>query len=187
MVIDIISLIILVLSVYKGWTKGFIMSIFVFISYLVALALAMHFSGTVEGYIRAHAGTDSKWYPLLSFVLVMLAGIIAVRLLGKLIEKSAEVLLLGVFNRLMGIVLFAVIYATFYAVTLVYLERYDIIAGGSSANSKSLDYLLTYGKWVVEIFSEWLPAIKNLFNDAKEIIKKKSTVFILYTRHITHS
>jgi membrane protein required for colicin V production len=174
-VIDIISLIILVLSVYKGWTKGFIMSVFVFISYLVSLALALHFSGTVEGYIRTQAGTDSKWYPLLSFILVLLAGIIAVRLLGKLIEKSAEVLLLGFFNRLMGIVLFALIYFTFYAVTLVYLERFDVITANSPANSKSLDHLLRYGKWVVEVFSEWLPALKNLFNDAKDIIKQKTT------------
>ena len=152
------------------------MSVFVFISYLIALALALHFSGTVEGYIRTQAGTDSKWYPLLSFILVMLAGIIAVRLLGKLIEKSAEALLLGFFNRLMGILFYALIYFTFFAVTLVYLERYDLVANHTPPDSKSLGYLLSYGKWVVDMFGEWLPAIKNLFNETKEIIKQKSTV-----------
>lgn len=176
MVTDIICLIILLLAAYKGWTKGFIMSVFVFISYLVALALALHFSGTVEGYIRAHAGTDSKWYPLVSFILVLLAGMIAVRLVGKLIEKSAELLLLGFLNRLMGFVFFALIYFTFFAVTLVYLAKFDIISAAPSAESRTFDYLWSYGTWVIELFSDWLPAIKNLFNDAKEIYKQKSTV-----------
>lgn len=152
------------------------MSVFVFISYLVSLALALYFSGTVEEYIRSHSGTDSKWYSLLSFILVILGGIIAVRLFGKLIEKSAEALLLGFFNRLMGIFLFALIYFTFFAVTLVYLERFDLIVDDTAAHSKSSDCLLTYGKWVVEMFGEWVPSIKNLFNDAKEIIKQKSVV-----------
>jgi membrane protein required for colicin V production len=155
------------------------MSIFVFISYFVSLALALHFSGTVEGYLRTHAETDSKWYPLLSFVLVLLAAIVAVRLLGKIIEKSAEVLLLGFLNRLLGMLFFAMIYLTFYAVTLVYLERYDIITPSTPADSKSLGYLLKYGNWVVEMFSEWLPAIKNLFNDTKDLIQQKSTAIAL--------
>ena len=103
MLIDILLLILLALAVYKGWSKGFIMAVFVFISYFVALALAFHFSGSVEGYIRKHSSSDSKWFSFLSFILVMIGGIIAVRLVGKLIEKSAELLMLGFFNRLMGL------------------------------------------------------------------------------------
>ena len=152
------------------------MSVFVFLSYLVSLALAFHFSGTVEGYIRAHAGTDSKWHPLLSFFLVLLAGIIAVRLIGKIIERSAEVLLLGFLNRILGILFFACIYVTFFSVALVYLERFDIFSVNSVADSKSLNYLSNFGKWVIDVFSEWLPALKNLFSDTKKIIQQKSTV-----------
>ena len=152
------------------------MSVFVFISYLVALGLALHFSGVVEGYIRTHAGSDSKWYPLASFLLVLLAGMIAVRLIGKFIEKSAELLLLGFLNRMMGILFFALIYITFFSVTLIYLERFDIISASPTSESRTFDYLWRYGKWIVNLFSEWLPALKNLFNDAKEIIQQKSTV-----------
>ena len=172
MVIDILLLILLALAVYKGWTKGFIMAIFVFVSYFVALALAFHFSGTVEGYINTHSSSDSKWFSFLSFVLVMIAGIIAVRLVGKVIEKSAELLMLGFFNRLMGIVVMAFIYATFFAVILVYCKRFNIISEGNSSDSRTFTYLINYGQWLVEQFSEWLPALKNLFNDIKGSVKK---------------
>jgi membrane protein required for colicin V production len=172
MLVDILLLILLALAVYKGWTKGFIMAIFVFISYFVALALAFHFSGTVEGYIRSNSSSDSKWYSFLAFILVMIAGIIAVRLVGKLIEKSAELMLLGLVNRMLGILVMATIYITFFAVILVYSSRFGLMGDGQASDSKSLSYLMQYGHWLVAHFSEWMPALKNLFNDARGIIKQ---------------
>ena len=172
MLIDILLLILLALAVYKGWTKGFIMAVFVFISYFVALALAFHFSGSVEGYIRTHSSSNSKWFSFLSFILVMIAGIIAVRLVGKLIEKSAELLMLGFLNRLMGILVMALIYATFFAVILVYCKRFNIISEGNSSDSRTFTYLINYGQWLVEQFSDWLPALKNLFNETRGMIKQ---------------
>ncbi len=174
MIIDIILLILLVLALYKGWTKGFIMAIFVFVSYFVALALAFHFSGTVEGYIRSQSSSDSKWYSFLAFLLVLIAGIIAVRLVGKLIEKSAELMLLGFVNKLLGILVMAIIYITFYAVTLVYCNRFGLVGDGQTIDSRSASYLMKYGRWLVSHFSEWMPALKNLFNDAKGLVKQKS-------------
>jgi membrane protein required for colicin V production len=172
MAIDILLLILLALAVYQGWTKGFIMAVFVFISYFVALALAFHFSGTVEGYIRSHSSSDSKWFSFLSFILVLIAGIIAVRLVGKIIEKSAELMLLGLVNKLLGILVMSVIYVTFFAVILVYCNRFGMVGDGQATESKSLNYMMGYGQWLVSHFSEWLPALKNLFNEARVIVNK---------------
>jgi membrane protein required for colicin V production len=172
MIIDILLLILLVLAIYKGWTKGFIMAVFVFVSYFVALALAFHFSGTVEGYIRTHSSSDSKWFSFLSFILVMIAGIIAVRLVGKLIEKSAELMLLGLVNRFLGILVMCCIYITFFAVILVYCSRFGLLGDVQATDSKSFSYLMRYGQWLVSQFSEWLPALKNLFNDIRDSVKK---------------
>jgi hypothetical protein len=41
-------------------------------------------------------------------------------------------------------------------------------------NSKSASYLMKYGHWLVSHFSEWMPALKNLFNEAKDVIKQES-------------
>lgn len=172
MAIDILLLILLALAVYQGWTKGFIMAVFVFISYFVALALAFHFSGTVEGYLRTHSSSDSKWFSFLSFILVLIAGIIAVRLVGKIIEKSAELMLLGLVNKLLGILVMSVIYVTFFAVILVYCNRFGMVGDGQATESRSLNYMMGYGQWLVSHFSEWLPALKNLFNEARVIVNK---------------
>ena len=173
MVIDIISAIILLFAIYKGWTKGFTMAIFTFASYFISILLALQFSGMVAGYIRDYAKSDSKWYSFLSFVLVLVAGIIVVRIVGKILEKSAQVLMLGLPNKLLGILFFSFIYLTVFAIVLVYAEKFEMIDQYNIGESKSYDYLLRFGKWFIEQCSEWMPAIKNLFNDTKSAIQEQ--------------
>lgn len=172
MVIDIITAIIFVFAVYKGWTKGFTMAIFTFASYFISILLALQFSGMVAGYIRDYAKSDSKWYSFLSFVLVLVAGIIVVRIVGKILEKSAQVLMLGLPNKLLGILFFSFIYLIVFAIVLVYAEKFEMIDQYNIGESKSYDYLLRFGKWFIEQCSKWMPAIKNLFNDTKSAIQE---------------
>lgn len=171
MVIDIVVLVLSLLALYKGWTKGFIMAIFVFVSYFVALGLALYFSGYVEGYIRSKSTTDSQWYSFLSFLLVLIGGIVAVRLVGKIIERSAEVLLLGLPNRLLGVLFFGLIYLTFLAVVLVYLDRFDIFGATQAAGSTTYPHLMTAGRWLIDQFAAWMPAVQNLFSSTKAMMK----------------
>ena len=173
MVVDIILLIILVFAIYKGWTKGFTMAIFTFASYLISILLALQFSGMVAGYIKVYAKSDSKWYSFLSFVLVLVAGIIAVRIIGKIIEKSAQVLMLGLPNKLLGILFFSFIYMTLFAVVLIYAQKFEMIDQYNIGDSKSYNYLIRFGKWFIEQCSKWLPDIKNLFNDTKSAIQEQ--------------
>lgn len=60
MIVDIITVIILVYAIYKGWTKGFTMAIFTLASYFISILLALQFSGMVAGYIRDYAKSDSN-------------------------------------------------------------------------------------------------------------------------------
>ena len=173
MVIDIITGIILLYAIYKGWSKGFTMAIFTFASYFISILLALQFSGMVAGYIRDYAKSDSKWYSFLSFVLVLVAGIIAVRIVGKILEKSAQVLMLGLPNKLLGILFFSFIYLTVFAIVLVYAEKFEMIDQYNIGESKSYNYLLRFGKWFIEQCSKWMPAIKNLFNDTKSAIQEQ--------------
>lgn len=174
MVVDLFLLLFLVMGVYKGWTKGFIMAIATFISFFVALALALQFSGWVEGYLRKQTDSNNEWIAFLAFLLVLIGAMIAIRILGKLIEKSAELLLLGLVNRIAGILLYFFIYISIYAVVMVYLKRFELVDNSTAIHSKSYTYLINFGGWVIDFFAEWLPSVKNLFNDTKELIQQKT-------------
>lgn len=173
MILDIITAIILVFAIYKGWTKGFTMAIFTFASYFIAMLLALQFSGMVAVYLKEYAKTESKWYPFLSFVLVLIAAIIAVRIIGKLMEKSVQILMLGLVNKLMGIFFFASIYITLFSVFLAYAEKFEWIDQYNAGVSKTYADQLRLGKWLIHQFSEWLPALKHLFNDTKGAIQEQ--------------
>lgn len=95
-----------------------------------------------------------------------------------MIEKLAEAAMLGIPNRLLGIALFAFIYCSLYAVVLVFIESINSSGlaptpdGSAEYSSLSMRYLLKLGNWVILNFGEWLPAMKNLFNQAQSIIKQ---------------
>jgi membrane protein required for colicin V production len=101
------------------------------------------------------------------------AGIIAVRIIGKLMEKSAQVLMLGLVNKFLGILFFGIIYITIFSVLLVYAEKFEMIDQYNAGDSKTYSYQLRFGKWLMHQFSEWLPAIKHLFNDTKDAIQEQ--------------
>jgi membrane protein required for colicin V production len=162
------------MGVYKGWTKGFIMAIVSFVSFFAALALALQFSGWVEGYLKKQTDSDSDWLAFLAFLLVLIGAIIAIRLLGKIIEKSVELVMLGIVNRLVGIGLYLFIYLSLFSVVLVYLKQFGLVGNETAIHSKSYTYLINFGGWVIDFFAEWLPAVKNLFNDTKDFIQQKT-------------
>lgn len=174
MVIDLFLLLFGVVAIYKGWTKGFIMAVASFLSFFIALALALQFSGWVEGYLKKQTDSSNEWLSLLSFLLVLIGAIIVIRLLGKLIEKSAELVMLGLVNRLAGILLYLFIYVALYSVLLVYFKQFELVGKDNTNDAKSYVYLIDFGGWVIDFFAEWLPAVKNLFNDTKDFIQQKS-------------
>ena len=150
------------------------MAIVTFVSFFVGLALALQFSGWVEGYLKKQTDSSSDWLAFLAFLLVLIGAIIGIRILGKIVEKSVELIMLGIVNRLAGILLYLFIYVSIFAVVLIYLKQFEIIGNETAIHSKSYTYMIDFGGWVIDLFAEWLPAIKNLFNDTKEFIQQKS-------------
>ena len=172
MLLNIIATLLLVLAFYKGWTKGLIMSLFVLLSYFIATVVALHMSGKLAGYFKDSAGSDSKWYSFLAFIAIMLAAIIIVRLGGKLIEKAAEAVMLGLVNRILGVVIYAFIYLSFLSIILIYLRQFGIIEVDSA--SKTQEYLVKLGEFTTKQYAKWLPEMKNLFNNSADFIKDKA-------------
>jgi hypothetical protein len=103
--------------------------------------------------------------------MVMVAVMIIIRIAGKILEKSLELMLMGLFNKLAGIVLFGTIHFTIYAVLLVYLKNFGVVSHELIRSSMVAPILVQWGAWVVEVFAEWIPELKNLFNQTVNFIK----------------
>jgi membrane protein required for colicin V production len=172
MVLDIIALLLVIMAVYKGWTTGLIMSVFSFFSFFIAITLAFFCSAKVAGYFKASAGSDSKWFSFLAFFAVMLGAIILIRIIGKMVEKVVELMLLGIINKIAGIAVFVFLYFGLMSISLVYLLKYQLLSSEFLQESRVGNYIVPFGNWIVFHFSDWFPEIKNLFNNSKELIQQ---------------
>src|SRR5687768_13936601 len=135
MIIDIILFIILVLAAIKGYHRGFIVAVFSIVAFIIGLAAAIKLSALVAGYIGNAVNVSGKWLPILSFAIVFLLIVLLVRLGAKLIQKGAQMAMLGLVNRLAGILLYAVLYTFIFSIILFYADQVKLDRKSTRLNS----------------------------------------------------
>ena len=80
----------------------------IFLASLLALILGVYgaivFSNLTQGILTSNFQIDNKYIPIISFATTFIAIVIAVHFLGKVLEKSINMIALGLFNKLLGAV-----------------------------------------------------------------------------------
>jgi membrane protein required for colicin V production len=101
-ILDYILLGFVALLVIRGFLKGFIISLATLAGLILGIYAAVYFSGIMSGFLVEKFHTSGTWLPILSFSLTFLVVLIAVILIGKLVEKAAESLKLSLLNKFAG-------------------------------------------------------------------------------------
>ena len=102
--IDIFLLLCLGWGAYKGFRKGFILQSTVILAIVLAIWGGFAFAGKLEPFIRSHFQMNEIAVHIVTFVVVFLLIFIAVYTSGFLVSKVADVVTLGLINRLSGAV-----------------------------------------------------------------------------------
>lgn len=165
MVIDIIFLILLILAIVKGYRNGFVVAVFSLLGILVGLAAAMKFSTLVAAWLQDSTSISAHWLPFLSFVLVMVAVILLVRLGALFIQSAMELVLLGWLNKLSGIVLYAVLYITLYSVVIFYADKMHWLKPETVAGSVTYSFVQPWGPKAISFFGMVIPFFKGMFEE----------------------
>lgn len=100
--IDLTIGIILAIGLVRGFMKGFIIEIASLLALLLGLYGAYKFSDFVAVYLENQFSWRYEHLKLISFLLTFILIAIAVNLLGKALTKMAEMVALGIFNKLLG-------------------------------------------------------------------------------------
>jgi membrane protein required for colicin V production len=154
------------LACFQGMKKGLVRSLLSFVAVFIGLAAAMKLSSTVAAYLTEAGWENRIWLPFVSFVLVMAVVFIGIQWLGKLLEKTAEVLLLGWINKLGGILIYLFAYGLLFSVMLHYGKQLHLISEATIKASHFYSYIgplaedvfLWIGKiipWLKSAVSEW--------------------------------
>ena len=172
MIIDLFFAVLMAIAIFKGYSKGVIMALLSFASFFVALIAATKLSSVVAGYISAETGSNGKWLPFLSFLLVFIAVAFLIRFVGRLLQKTIETVMLGWANRLSGILLYATIFSIIFSVILYYIEKMQLLPQDILEASFVYPFLRDLGPAVIEGIGKVLPFVKEAFNDLQHFFEK---------------
>jgi len=178
MLIDIVFILVLIMAIFNGLSKGFVVGIFSFLALIIGLAAALKLSVVVARYLEHSVVAATKWLPVISFILVLILVIILVGLLARLIKKALHLALLGWLDSLGGMILYIVLYTIVFSIFLFYAEKLMILSPNVIANSKTYLYISPWGIKVMDNLGKIIPVFKDMFAELEAFfssLAKKAT------------
>jgi membrane protein required for colicin V production len=173
--IDIIFAILIIIAIFKGYSKGLIIAVFSVIAFIIGLAAALKLSATVAAYLQNNVTLSGKWLPFLSFALVFGIVVLLVNLGGRLIQKTFEMALLGWVNKIGGMLLYAALYTIIFSIFLFYAEKIHLFEVPAIQASKVYPFVKPWGPVVMDTFGKVLPVFKDMFTQLSNYFESLST------------
>ena len=166
--IDVLFLVLLLVAVFKGLRRGFIIAVVATLAFVVGLAAAMKLSAALAVYLRAHTTLSGRWLPVLAFVLVFLAVVLLVRWIGRLMEAAVDLTMMGWLNKLAGVLLYAAVYSIILSVLLFYAVQLHLISDSTLTSSITYPFIRPWGPVVIDGFGSLVPFFKGMFTQLED-------------------
>lgn len=101
-VLDIIFLVPILWFAYRGFQKGFIIELSSLVALILGIYIAINFSWFTAQWLTNNFNVSRKYLTIISFIVTFIAVIIGVFMIGKILERFVNILLLGFINKIMG-------------------------------------------------------------------------------------
>jgi len=163
MIIDVAFILVMIVAIFKGLSKGFIVGIFSLLAFIIGLAAALKLSAAVAAYLSKNVTSATKWLPFISFLLVFIVVILLVSLGARLIKKTIDLAMLGWLDRIGGMVLFIVIYTIIFSVILFFAEKILVLKPAVIESSVVYKYVSPWGPKVINNLGKIIPFFNDMF------------------------
>jgi len=124
-ILDLIILMPLIYGAYKGYKRGFIMSLFLLLAVVVGLYAAFHFTDLIVSYGKEHFAWKSSYIAPLTFLSLFLVVGAGIYFGGKVLESVIKLVKLSILNSLAGAVLGLLQWTYFVGSLLLMLISFD--------------------------------------------------------------
>lgn len=172
MIIDVAFILIIIVAVFKGLSKGFIVGIFSFISFIIGLAAALKLSSVVAHHFENQAGAFAKWLPVISFAFVFMVVVLLVNIGARIIRKTISIAMLGWLDKLGGVLLYIFIYTIIFSVILFFAEKTSLIKPETVDVSTVYDLVAPLGPKIINNLGKIIPVFKDLFSQLQSFFEK---------------
>ena len=161
----------MIIAVFKGFSKGFVVGVFSLIAFVIGVAAALKLSALVAQHLQSSSGITARWMPLLAFSLVFLVVVLLVNLGARLIKKTISLAMLGWLDRLAGIFLYLIIYTIIFSVLLFFLEKMALLKPETIRESKTYGFVAPWGPAIINNLGKIIPVFKDLFTQLQSFFQ----------------
>lgn len=164
-ILDLIVYLVVVLAVWNGWRRGFILQICSLVALVAAIWCAIRFGAEVGTLLRI----DAQYADAAGFVVVLVAALLLISVLARVVRRIFRFAGFGLFDTLLGILVAVVKYLLVMSVLFVALDRINVnhalIPAETIASSRTYQpiralsgSLLPLADWVSEQMGDGLDA-----------------------------
>ena len=171
MIIDVAFFIVMIIAVFKGFSKGFVVGVFSLIAFIIGLAAALKLSALVAQHLETASGITGRWMPLVAFSLVFIVVVLLVNLGARIIKKTVSLAMLGWLDSLAGIVLYIIIYTIIFSVILFFAEKTALLKPETIKVSKVYGFVAPWGPAVIDHLGKIIPVFKDLFTQLQSFFQ----------------
>jgi membrane protein required for colicin V production len=109
--VDIICLAFYAMGIYKGFKTGLLAAILTLLGYIIALIIAISLGDKLARFITKLSGTSGYGITIVSFLILFIGVIFIVSKLIFWLNKGLDVVMLGLINKLGGVILYVALYS----------------------------------------------------------------------------
>ena len=164
----------IIVAIFKGFRRGFIVAVFSIIAFIIGLAAALKLSAAMAEYLKDSVNVSAKWLPFLAFAVVFFVVVLLVKLGAKLIEKTFQVAMLGWLNRIAGILLYFILYLIILSIFIFYAEKLQLLQPAVIEKSLTYHFIQPWGPKVMDNFGKIIPVFKDMFTELGDFFNSLS-------------
>lgn len=124
---------------FKGFSRGLIIEMSTLFALVLGVFISLRYAVNVEDFLKDFIAMPESYAYYIAFAVTFLLVIIAIHLLGKMLTKLIDMVSLGLFNKLFGVVLGMLKWAIVVCVVLFIVNaldhRYDFISVKTKSDS----------------------------------------------------
>lgn len=175
MILDVLLGLFVVGAFYKGYSKGIIYSVLSLLAIVVGIIVAMNFSSVAAVWLYKNFNVPSVIMPALSFILVLLAVIAAIKLVAYLTEKVLKAIMLNFVNKIAGGLVWGFIVVLLFSLLVYFIDQAGILTPELKSASVTYPFLQTIGPKGLYLIQSFIPYLKESFELLNKAVQDAAT------------
>ena len=121
--IDIVISIILIYGIIRGFYRGFFLEVSALTGLLLGIYCAINFKEVIGYYLKKILSWEENYIIIVSFLVTLIIVVVALNLIAKSLTKLANIMALGLLNKIAGAFLGLIKYSVICIVFVLLFDK----------------------------------------------------------------